>query len=222
MIALLDGDDYWENNHLEIGCKNLCEHNVDFVYSNYLKVSNKIIKIKTTDINLIENKYDVLFDAPPQTNSFILKKEKIISKGNYFDENLRRHQDWKFLIDAISNGFNIKYIDEYTSYYCDSIRPLLSRVNYDSMLKFWCENKILFDRGQLEVYVINICVNCKLNKSYSEMYTLMNKYNFLFLIKKHNLFFRILHVVNNKYLTKFLYYLFFKRDLIFSKIIRGF
>lgn len=218
IIAFLDGDDYWEPNHLQVGCEVLLREGVDFVYSNYIRVSKKVTKNHVTDVLSLKNKYDILFKNPPQTNSFIIRKNVFFEKKNYFDESLNRHQDWKFFIDAIQNNIKIKYIDEYTSYYCDSTRPLLSRVNYDSMLKFWCNNKKLFSIDKMEAFVINICVNCMLNKSRKEMYYIMGKYNFQYLINKNKIFFTLVSFSDNSYYVKFLYYAFFRKDIILFKL----
>lgn len=137
-IALLDGDDYWEKNHIEQNLRFLQDKKIDFIYSDVIEVrSNGDKNIRNvTDIATLKNKNDILFYSPPQTNSFFFKKT--VYDFVKFDESLRRHQDFQFLITAINvPHITLAYNQVATSFYCESHRPSAARVDYDSIFRFW-------------------------------------------------------------------------------------
>ncbi len=137
-IALLDGDDYWKKNHIEQNLIFLQSKKIDFTYSDVIEIrANGEEKLrKVTDIATLENKNDILFYSPPQTNSFFFKKT--VYDFVKFDESLRRHQDFQFLITAINTqNIELAYNNIATSYYCESHRPSAARVDYDSIFRFW-------------------------------------------------------------------------------------
>ncbi|WP_436904399.1 glycosyltransferase family 2 protein [Klebsiella pneumoniae] len=155
-IALLDGDDFWEIEHVEKNISFLHDHKCDFIYSNvfHLQKDGKVIKRKCTDISELSNAFDILFYSPPQTNSFFFKK-KIFPEVK-FDESLRRHQDYQFLISCIANqNICIGYNDNYTTYYCESHREPSSRVNFESVFKFWDMNRNKFSELLLNKFLIS-------------------------------------------------------------------
>lgn len=106
-IALLDADDYWDDEHLEKCVKGI--ENYDFIYSNFIRVrNNKKELVLVSDINNYSKKNvcDFLFDRPSITNSFFFKASCFLSVK--FNERLKRHQDYQFFIDFYLAGFKME------------------------------------------------------------------------------------------------------------------
>ncbi|HFO6487767.1 TPA: glycosyltransferase, partial [Escherichia coli] len=99
IVAFLDADDYWATDHLEESVNALLLNGVEFVFSNVIEVDccGCESRRKVTNPQYLDNKYDIILLSPPQTNSFLFRKEIFDSKEIFFDENLRRHQDYQFL-----------------------------------------------------------------------------------------------------------------------------
>lgn len=196
-IALLDADDYWDEKHLEFSLNSIVEKNVDFIFSNIIfqKNNKDIIKVKVTNPDHFDNKNNILFDQPPQTNSFLFKRNTFITENIWFDETLRRHQDWQFLIDIINSKVKYSYVDMYTAYYCASHRSLLSRVNYDSIFRFWDKNYYRFSNKKLLNFLKKILIDASIMYDYEYLEVNFSKYNaykslkgdvFLFFLIKSN------------------------------------
>ncbi|MDG9947025.1 glycosyltransferase [Klebsiella pneumoniae] len=166
IIAFLDADDYWHTEHLSTSINQLLKHDADFVYSNVIEVNplGELKKRKVDNISELENAFDIVLKSPPQTGSFVFYK-KLMNEVR-FDESLRRHQDYQFLIDVIRAGKKHHYIDAYNTYYCESHRPFSSRVNFDSMFKFWSDYYKLFTENQLKKFLIrNLCLSLRIKGS---------------------------------------------------------
>ncbi|HCC6110502.1 TPA: glycosyltransferase family 2 protein, partial [Klebsiella pneumoniae] len=166
VIALLDADDYWHTEHLNISINHLIKYDADFVYSNVIEVNplGELKKRKVDNISELANAFDVVLKSPPQTGSFVFYKN--LMNEVRFDESLRRHQDYQFLIDVIRSGKKHHYINTYNTYYCESHRPFSSRVNFDSMFKFWSDHYKLFTENQLKNFLIrNLCLSLRIKGS---------------------------------------------------------
>lgn len=166
VIALLDADDYWHTEHLNISINHLIKYDADFVYSNVIEVNplGELKKRKVDNISELANAFDVVLKSPPQTGSFVFYKN--LMNEVRFDESLRRHQDYQFLIDVIRSGKKHHYINTYNTYYCESHRPFSSRVNFDSMFKFWSDHYKLFTENQLKKFLIrNLCLSLRIKGS---------------------------------------------------------
>lgn len=220
VIALLDADDFWDENHLKFSLDALEKMNSDFVYSNYIKHKHKDIKVKVTNVNILKNKNDILFFSPPQTNSFVFKKRIFDEKKINFDEKLRRHQDWQFFIQAVNSNIKISYSDQYTSYYCVSNRPRMSRINYDSMFRFWAGKYFLFSPRPLKIYLLNIALNCRVDEGYDRLKSILEKYNLNNLIDDNKLFFFYMRKMNSKVFLKLVFYMLYSRKEFFLKLLK--
>lgn len=153
-IAFLDGDDYWIEQHLELSLKTALETDADFVYSNVVNIDvncKRSIR-KVTDISTVDNQPDVLFMSPPQTNSFFFKKS--LCNEVAFNEKLRRHQDYQFLIDLILAKKHHVYGSFSTACYCESHRPFDSRIDIDSILNFWSIYANFFTQSLLKKQLV--------------------------------------------------------------------
>lgn len=176
-IAFLDGDDYWLENHLEMSFKKALETDADFVYSNVVNIDahGKQSIRKVTDISSIDNQPDVLFMSPPQTNSFFFKKN--LYNDVSFNESLKRHQDYQFLVDLILAKKKHAYGKFSTACYCESHRPFGSRIDINSIISFWSIYSNCFSQSRLKKQLILVF-----------MWSLKQNLNFNDLIAKHEIF----------------------------------
>lgn len=173
VIALLDADDFWGPEHLERSLNALEVNDADFIYSNVIEMDQygKEHKRKVDDISRLINPYDIVLNSPPQTGSFVFYKKDMTDI--LFDESLRRHQDYQFLIDIIANKKKYKYLDTYTTFYCDSHRSFASRINFDSMFKFWNHYQSYFTQDKLKLFLIRtLCLSLRIKGAKSIRYYL--------------------------------------------------
>lgn len=218
VIALLDADDYWEKNHLETSLNGLISTQSDFVYSNITKVNSvgEVSKIEVNDVSKLANPFDILFISPAQTGSFVFIKSNCIDVT--FNESLRRHQDYQFFIDMIKKGKKIHYINDYTSYYCESTRPLSSRVNFDSMFLFWNENSYLFSKDKLKLFLMrNLCYALRIGgdkkiTDYVDSYPVFNLLNDSFFMRLVN-FLGVSNILSRSFLILFYYIVYDSKKL---------
>lgn len=218
-IALLDADDFWKSNHLEESYSFLKENQLDFIYSNIIKIFNngKELDIKVTDILGLNNPNDILFYSPPQTNSFFFRKSSIINYKLFFDERLRRHQDWQFLITILNSELKVGYGDFYTSYYCESIKPFEKRVNYQSIFTFWSENIEKFTENKVNSKILHLLLNVYYAEGKDKTLQYINEFNFSLKIRRSIKYFFLIGGGDKKRLkvvSKILYYVFFRKDEI--------
>lgn len=216
-IALLDADDFWQSKHLEDSYSFLQNSGFDFIYSNIIKKfdNGEELNIKVTDILSLDNPNDILFYSPPQTNSFFFRKSLIIKYKLFFDERLRRHQDWQFLISILNSELKVGYGDFYTSYYCESIKPFVKRVNYQSIFTFWNENLDKFSENKVDSKILHLLLNVYYAEGKSEALKYLNEFGFNSKIRRNLNYFFIIGNGNKKRFkvaAKFLYYIFFKRE----------
>lgn len=171
LIALLDADDYWEEDHLYVSVVNLNSKNLDFIFSNVVYIDgNKKYVRKVLNPDELENKNDIILMSPPQTNSFIFDRKVFMEKKIYFDEKLRRHQDYQFLLLCLNSDIKYDYLNINTACYCVPSRNNGNLIDYNSMLYFWSENYNFFTRRMLQSFVYGICI---------DFYFFKGKQNFL-------------------------------------------
>ena len=198
-IALLDADDYWLSNHIDLSVTGLLKTNSFFVYSNVVHEGvdgkRRIRKVSNTVHNDMFPA-NILLLSPPQTNSFVFKK--IITEKILFDEELRRHQDFQVLLDVIISEYKSEYLDISTAIYCESHRSSTSRIHPDSIFKFWSSRVNHVDVNLLRVFLISnllivskVCPD-KIHEYISEYYC--------FKAIKSNFFFFALNKIGKRYL----------------------
>ncbi|WP_051563834.1 glycosyltransferase family 2 protein [Enterovibrio calviensis] len=155
-IALLDADDFWENDHLEKSLSFAVETDSDFVYSNVTEIRGCAYhRREVTDYkNVVGHPCNILLYSPPQTNSFLFSKK--VRELLKFDETLRRHQDYQYLSEALLiEDIKVNYLDVYTTFYRErtSNKPV---INYKSIFGFWVRYVNHIDRGRLKYKLWNI------------------------------------------------------------------
>lgn len=137
-ILLLDDDDEFLENKLEIFEQEIRKKEVDILYSeaNFIDAKTNKIVFKTK-LEEIENiKYEILKNNFIGSNSFVgLKKSKLLEVG-LFDEQLKSCQDWEMWIRIIFNEGEISGIKErLVNYYIDSNEVTRITNNFNNKLQ---------------------------------------------------------------------------------------
>lgn len=217
-IALLDADDYWDNEHIEICVDNI--NNNDFIYSNINRVIDGVItKRESSDINDFSKDLmaDILLSSPPQTNSFFFKRSCFLTIQ--FDEDLKRHQDYQFFIDFCLSAYKVQKVDKYTAYYVDT-NYIGKVIDYHSINEFWRKYKCLASPDRLQKFLIEMIVyNLRGSKP-----NILAVRNTILLLPQESLYKKISISLTNewglKVLTYIYYYLYIDLRNFPKKIIR--
>ncbi|MCU4614793.1 glycosyltransferase family 2 protein [Acinetobacter lwoffii] len=189
-IALLDADDYWMNNHIEVMINSIEEN--DFIFSNIVYVEGVSLRNKkVTDPSELKNKFDILFFSPPQTNSFFFKKESL--RAVSFDESLLRHQDYQFFIDILSLNLKYKYIDSYTTCYRIFGKKKTSKEGYYSVFNFWTKYRNKFDHKLFNKNIMKLLFDATLTHDDDFIFNILKMYRIFDQINhSYNIFLKII------------------------------
>ncbi|HCT9404914.1 TPA: glycosyltransferase family 2 protein [Raoultella ornithinolytica] len=208
-IALIDADDYWEQDHIESGISKLIECNASFTYSNITYLKNGVLKkSRVDDINNLSNPADLVLLSPPQTSSFIFKKDLYMSVQ--FDESLRRHQDYQFLVDVILSDEKVIYNNKYTSVYVVPGVNLARKLDFDSIFSFWQRYGHLFTSNLLKRYLIRmLCLNMRTKNEHNIEYY-MRKYSILNCVSNSSFYTLYQCIGDSNFLSKRILFLYFK------------
>ncbi|MGD8111377.1 glycosyltransferase family 2 protein [Vibrio sp. TRT 17S01] len=147
--CFLDADDFWDTSYLKQCISSIGE--CDFIYSSSIRLSNDgefLSQNFPSNINSLGNPFDLVALRPPIINTFFFKRN--VASTIRFDEKLKRHQDYQYLIEVIISGFEIQRMTFCSAYYFESHRPKSQRINYDSMLLFWDEYRHLITKDILD------------------------------------------------------------------------
>ncbi|MCU4158136.1 glycosyltransferase family 2 protein, partial [Carboxylicivirga sp. A043] len=110
-IAFLDADDEWLPNHLEDALKVLKENNKDLVYTQATvksKYKDEIMPIQGIKYSQSISDYLFVDGGLMFTPTLVVKSE--VAKQVLFNEQLRRHQDYDFLLRAEAQGLKIGFV----------------------------------------------------------------------------------------------------------------
>jgi len=155
-IALLDSDDYWKKEHLETNLKEIKD--ADFIYSNVIELTSTgtVYYREASDVRDYKDKAicNILFDSPPQTNSFFFRRECYPEVK--FDETLKRHQDYQFFVDFIKSSYTVKKANHFTSFYSINERQSGKKIDYSSVIYFWEQRQKEASAFRLKTFLFGI------------------------------------------------------------------
>ncbi|MBD9388219.1 glycosyltransferase family 2 protein [Agrobacterium sp. AGB01] len=127
-IAFLDSDDRWLPNKLEVQLSKLISYGdrLSVSYTNVIiddGVSSQALynKPNKSNRNILEYLFLNWSEAHIQTSSWLMRTE--IARTVKFDETLRLHQDWDFLVRAEILGYNFLEIREPLTVWLMDHRP---------------------------------------------------------------------------------------------------
>jgi len=118
-IAILDGDDYWTKNKIEIQIKAFSHLNEKYglIYTNFIDLDEKKIlkKITVNSFNLnLKNQLEKYFCIDgPIIPSTILVKSEIFKTVGKFDENLKYYEDTDFYLRVLEKYY-IYHINDFS------------------------------------------------------------------------------------------------------------
>ncbi|WP_194778587.1 glycosyltransferase family 2 protein [Pararhodonellum marinum] len=135
-VAFLDSDDIWQPSRLELAIGFLKSQNIESIYSGAIVVRpNSIEKLSSRDVRDGESVFDFILsdDVFCPTPSLIMKKE--LAQEIMFDEDLKRHQDYDFFINAhlISPWKYFENFDVQVNW----TRADLKNINYHNCIPFY-------------------------------------------------------------------------------------
>lgn len=115
IIAFLDSDDEWKVNHIENALGFISLYDLDGVFGWFDVIINesKIIKTNFEEYKTSNSPTDYVLNrtGDPRTSTFVMSKDKL--KQVYFDESLKKHQDWDLFI-RFAKKFKVKTITDRT------------------------------------------------------------------------------------------------------------
>ncbi|PMP07275.1 hypothetical protein BCS94_09930 [Vibrio breoganii] len=111
-IALLDSDDAWETNKIEVYLSTLLNHDVDFLFSQVMKYGSKNRLVPIFGLNPGESYSDYLLyrNGSIQTSTLFFHRD--IFNDIKFDENLVRFQDYDFILEMEKNNKTSFFIEQ--------------------------------------------------------------------------------------------------------------
>lgn len=126
-IAFLDSDDLWDNNKLEIQLSLIDK--ADVIFSGIRIVDENLNIIEEKNLNYISgsdiSSYIFTNDGLVQTSSLFMKRDCAIEI--MFNPNLRRHQDYDFVLRLYSAGFTFLKSNESLVYWIHNGDSVFSR-----------------------------------------------------------------------------------------------
>ncbi|VBB43595.1 hypothetical protein TRIP_B30023 [uncultured Desulfatiglans sp.] len=147
IIAFLDSDDYWDNEHIKLSLRALNNQNVPFIFGSFHSIASNRILAKLPK-NCPQSQFKIaeyLFiqNGIIRTSTFVGRKEFI--RTIMFDNYLAKHQDWDFIIRA-SVISPIGFLPTPTAYLDTSPTNRMSnKSNISASLYFLKKNSNIFD-----------------------------------------------------------------------------
>jgi glycosyltransferase involved in cell wall biosynthesis len=125
-IALLDSDDQWTPNHLQLCLDELEKNNCDIVSTGFFdsyEVGDMLLDISATIHPVFPGIYagecginKFIMSNKVATSTVVMRRE-VIEKIGFFDPIATPAEDYDLWIRAIKSGFKVKVLSEATMYY---------------------------------------------------------------------------------------------------------
>lgn len=118
-FALLDADDVWLAQKIEIQLQKALRENADLVFSNWYfwEPEKEILKIfSSTPIKKFENLFYLFIKKNLGSPSTALIKKSNLAKIGLFNENLKSSEDYDLWLRFILNGMKIVFCEEPLAY----------------------------------------------------------------------------------------------------------
>ncbi len=119
-IAILDGDDFWENSKLEIQLEKIkkLDERYALIYTNFIHFKNDDLEnickvsVKSHNKNYNNQLIEYFCKDAPLVPSTIFFKSEILKDIGYFDENLRYYEDTDFYL-RILEKYKVFHISDF-------------------------------------------------------------------------------------------------------------
>ena len=116
-VAFLDSDDKWSNDKLELSIQALKDNNADFLYSNFLEVSNGFeLKIRVKNISSDPLNFLLSSGNPIATSTVVLKRD-ILKEDCFFSEDRDKvaWEDYYLWLKIAENGYKFCKLNRFSS-----------------------------------------------------------------------------------------------------------
>lgn len=159
-IAFLDADDEWQSNHLELAIHKLETEEYDLVYAQALVKTNlpdAIMPQHGIQPNQTISDYLFCQSGFIQTSTIVCKAK--IAKKILFNESLRRHQDYDFLLRCEVQNINIGFVDKPTVIiHWETNNPKSKGGTWDFSLQFAKEYQKYFSNKAYSRFILKFVV----------------------------------------------------------------
>ena len=134
-IAMLDSDDEWLETHLEDSLRLLEEGQADCVYGSLILRGETDTVFTTRLLNEGETMIDFLLSTGygAQTSTLVLTASS--AKDILWDETLRRHQDYNFMVRYSRKYRLVPLLTPTVVYHCSNA---VRAIDFDSCIRFIC------------------------------------------------------------------------------------
>ena len=132
-VAMLDSDDEWLESHLEDSLRILSEGQTDCVYGSLILKGQTDSVFTTRPINKSETMIDFLLSTGygAQTSTLVMTSSS--AKEVLWDEKLRRHQDYDFVVRYSRKYRMLPKVTPTVIYHCSNTSRT---IDFDSCIRF--------------------------------------------------------------------------------------
>ncbi|MGU3228555.1 glycosyltransferase family 2 protein [Vibrio cholerae] len=164
-IAFLDSDDVWMPEKIQDCIVEIIKSKVDFVFGQLNVLKEKKI-LPTRGLNSGErlSDYILLNGGTIQTSTIFIKSD--VAKKVRFDDNLKRFQDYDFVVSLEKNGSNCHFINKCHAVMYDDDQVNRISNSYDPTPAILWANKISADissKALSNFYIKRIVRYCKMS-----------------------------------------------------------
>lgn len=198
-IAFMDADDEWEQNHLQ-NLKNAIDKDNDVYFSSCRVLSKSEYVLPKHDIKSSNSIGEFLFceNGFIQTSSIMIKST--LAKKCLFNEKLRRHQDYDFLLRLEDIGANFKWCKPVTTIVHWETNDIDKKGGTWQFSLEWFEEykKYLTTKAQTYFIYKNVVVRLLKNKERVKALKILNAFCKLKHLNKKDLVFFISYLIFGK------------------------
>ena len=159
-IAFLDADDEWLPAHLEDSLNKIKNENADISYCQAKVLSNSGVSVMPNEgIFVSQNISDYLFVQGAVMFTPTLVVRTTLAKQVFFNEKLRRHQDYDFLLRCEANQAKISFVNKpNVIVHWENNNPDAKGGTWDFSLQFALDYKKYFTSKAYSRFILKNCV----------------------------------------------------------------
>lgn len=171
-IAFLDSDDEWVKDKVEKQLKHFekvgDDNTILFAQIALDKIEESRLLPKDDNFNRQEHISDYLFLKNGLISTDLLFMKTKLAREVMFTENLMRHQDYDFVLNAFSKGKQFGYLHEVLAIWHRSGNDRMGKmIDYELSYTWACENRKLFTHDAFVGFILRDVINQVTRKKFS-------------------------------------------------------